>query len=248
MSSRAELKQKAKNLLDGKKGKAALMVLIYYIIPFLFTLIPLVGPIVNVICLPVLTYGLLKALIDLKNGEEVGAFDFFTKGFKDFGKVWGVSICTALKMWAPLLLGMVGCMMFGGGFMAMATALFSGYVESSSSTGLIIGCTMIMIATIWSIPITWKYMYSMNELAYDSSRNSMDIVNTSGSYLIGNRWKAFVLDLSFIGWFFLVGITLGLITFWLLPYMLVTKILFYEELSGRNEEPLAEPETIKTEE
>ena len=30
MSSRAELKQKAKDLLDGKKGKAALMVLILY--------------------------------------------------------------------------------------------------------------------------------------------------------------------------------------------------------------------------
>ena len=245
MSSRAELKQKAKNLLDGKKGKAALMVLIYYIMPFLFTLIPLVGPIISAICVPVLTYGLLKSMIDLKNGEEVGAFDFFTKGFKDFGKVWGVSICTALKMWAPLLLGIVGyIIMFFGGL----TAMSSSNMEFISSTGLMTGWAIIMIATIWSIPITWKYMYSMNELAYDSSRNSMDIVNTSGSYLIGNRWKAFVLDLSFIGWFFLVGITLGLITFWLLPYMLVTKILFYEELSGRNEEPLAEPETIKTEE
>lgn len=128
------------------------------------------------------------------------------------------------------------------------TAMSSSNMEFISSTGLMTGWVIVMIATIWSIPITWKYVYSMNELAYDSSRNSMDIVNTSGSYLIGNRWKAFVLDLSFIGWFFLVGITLGLITFWLLPYILVTKTLFYEELSGRNEDPLAEPETIKTEE
>ena len=60
MSSRAELKQKAKDLLDGKKGKAALMVFIYSIMPFLFTLIPLIGPIISVICVPVLTYGLLK--------------------------------------------------------------------------------------------------------------------------------------------------------------------------------------------
>ena len=245
MSSRAELKQKAKDLLDGKKGKAALMVFIYSIMPFLFTLIPLIGPVVNIICMPVLTYGLLKALIDLKNGEEVGAFDFFTKGFKDFGKVWGVSICTALKMWGPLLLGIVGyILMTIGVFSSMA----SSQIESSSSICLIIGWVAAMVSGIWAIPITWKYMYSMNELAYDSSRKSMDIVNTSGSYLIGNRWKAFVLDLSFIGWFFLVGITFGLITFWLLPYMLVTKILFYEELSGRNEEPLAEPGTIKTEE
>ena len=244
MSSRAELKQKAKDLLDGKKGKAALMVLIYYIMPFLFTLIPLIGFIISVICVPVLTYGLLKSMIDLKNGEEVGAFDFFTKGFKDFGKVWSVSICITLKKWAPLLLGIVGfIIMFLGGFTMSASNM-----EFIPSTGLMIGWVIVMIATIWSIPITWKYVYSMNELAYDSSRNSMDIVNTSGSYLIGNRWKAFVLDLSFIGWFFLVGITLGLIIFWLLPYILVTKILFYEELSGRNEDPLAEPETIKTEE
>ena len=87
MSSRAELKQKAKNLLDGKKGKGALMTFLYYLMPFLFAFIPFVGPVVNIICMPVLTYGLLKALIDLKNGEEVGAFDFFTKGFKDFGLI-----------------------------------------------------------------------------------------------------------------------------------------------------------------
>lgn len=128
------------------------------------------------------------------------------------------------------------------------SSMASSQIESSSSICLIIGWVAAMVSGIWAIPITWKYMYSMNELAYDSSRKSMDVVNTSGSYLIGNRWKAFVLDLSFIGWFFLVGITLGLITFWLLPYILVTKILFYEELSGRNEDPLAEPETIKTEE
>lgn len=73
MSSRAELKQKAKNLLDGKKGKGALMTFLYYLMPFLFAFIPFVGPVVNIICMPVLTYGLLKALIDLKNGEEVGA-------------------------------------------------------------------------------------------------------------------------------------------------------------------------------
>ena len=211
----------------------------------IITLIPLVGPIISAICAPVLTYGLLKALIDLKNGEEVGAFDFFTKGFKDFGKVWSVSICTALKMWGPLLLGIVGYILkIIGGLSSIA----SSQIESSSSIYLIIDWVAAMISCIWAIPITWKYMYSMNELAYDSSRKSMDIVNTSGSYLIGNRWKAFVLDLSFIGWAFLVCITFGLITFWLLPYMLVTKILFYEELSGRNEEPLAEPETIKTEE
>lgn len=251
MSSRAELKQKAKNLLDGRKGKAALMVLVYSIMPFLFTLIPLVGPIANAIIFPVLTYGLLKTFINLKNGEEIGVFDFFSNGFKDFGKAWGVSIRVVLKLWAPLLLGIVGyIVMLSFGFMAMTAAMSSGNIDFSSSTiGLIIGWVMVMIATIWSIPITWKYIYAVNELAYDSSRTAIDIVNTSGKYMVGNRWNAFVLDFSFIGWFFLIGITFGILGFWVIPYMLVTKILFYEEISGRTENTaVEEPETIKTEE
>lgn len=248
MSSRAELKRKAKDLLDGKKGKAALMVFIYSIMPFLFTLIPLVGPLANAIIFPVLTYGLLKTFINLKNGEEIGAFDFFSNGFKDFGKVWGVSIRVVLKLWAPVLLGIVGYIVMIVGGISIYSSGVTDFSEITSNIFFIIGMLMATGASIWSIPITWKYIYAVNELAYDSSRTAIDIVNTSGSYLIGNRWKAFVLDLSFVGWYLLVGITFGLILLWLMPYMLVTKILFYEELSGRNEDPLAEPETIKTEE
>ena len=107
MSTRAELKQKAKDLLDGKKGKAALIVLVYSLIIFLPIFIPIVGPLVDAILLPVLTYGLLKTFICLKNGEEVGVFDFFSKGCKDFGKVWGVSIRVVFKLLPPLLLVIV---------------------------------------------------------------------------------------------------------------------------------------------
>lgn len=248
MSSRAELKRKAKNSLDGRKGKAALMVLVYSIMPFLFTLIPLVGPIANAIIFPVLTYGLLKTFINLKNGEEIGAFDFFSNGFKDFGKVWGVSIRVVLKLWAPVLLGIIGYIVMFAGGISMYSSGVADFSEIASNMILIIGMLMVTGASIWSIPITWKYIYAVNELAYDSSRTAIDIVNTSGKYMVGNRWKAFVLDFSFVGWYLLVGITFGLILLWLMPYMLVTKILFYEELSGRNEEPLAEPGTIKTEE
>lgn len=249
MSSRAELKAKAKSLLDGKRGKAALIFLVYVLTPIVFAFIPFIGPIVNAVLTPALSYGLIKTLIDLRNGEEVGTFDFFTKGCKDFTKAWGVGLCTVLKMLAPLLLGIIGYfLMMIGGFMFVGSDMSVGIQGSSALLGML-GSVALIASSIWTIPLTWKYIYVANELAYDSSRSSMDIVNTSGKYMVGNRWNAFVLDLSFIGWSLLVTITFGILGFWVIPYMLVTRILFYEEISGRTENTaVEEPEVIKTEE
>ena len=47
----------------------------------------------------------------------------------------------------------------------------------------------------------------------------------------GNKWRAFVLDLSFILWDFLSSITLGLVgTFWVSPYKMLTNAALYDAL------------------
>lgn len=47
----------------------------------------------------------------------------------------------------------------------------------------------------------------------------------------GNKWKAFVLDLSFIGWWILSALTLGLLAvFYVSPYYSATSAALYEEL------------------
>ena len=47
----------------------------------------------------------------------------------------------------------------------------------------------------------------------------------------GNKWKAFVLDLSFIGWWILSALTLGLLAvFYVGPYYSATSAALYEEL------------------
>ena len=47
----------------------------------------------------------------------------------------------------------------------------------------------------------------------------------------GYKGDYFVFLLSFIGWFLLVPFTLGIILIWLLPYILVAQIIYYEKLS-----------------
>jgi uncharacterized membrane protein len=54
----------------------------------------------------------------------------------------------------------------------------------------------------------------------------------------GNKWKAFVLDLSFIGWWLLSALTLGLLAiFYVSPYYSATSAALYEELLYGNKLP-----------
>ncbi len=47
----------------------------------------------------------------------------------------------------------------------------------------------------------------------------------------GNKWKAFVLDLSFFGWYILNGVTLGILgIFYLKPYVCQTNAALYQTL------------------
>lgn len=56
---------------------------------------------------------------------------------------------------------------------------------------------------------------------------------TSRRLMQGNKWKAFVLDLSFIGWFILSAFTAGLLSiFYVMPYYYLTKAALYRELMG----------------
>jgi len=54
----------------------------------------------------------------------------------------------------------------------------------------------------------------------------------SKQMMTGNKWNAFVLDLSFIGWDILSGCTLGILgIFYVEPYRNLTYAALYEELS-----------------
>lgn len=50
----------------------------------------------------------------------------------------------------------------------------------------------------------------------------------------GNKWKAFVLDLSFLGWYILNGMTLGILgIFYLKPYVCQTNAALYQALKAQ---------------
>lgn len=60
---------------------------------------------------------------------------------------------------------------------------------------------------------------------------------TSKRLMHGNKWKAFVLDLSFIGWAIVSALTAGLLAlFYVIPYRYLTRAALYRELMGYDKE------------
>lgn len=92
--------------------------------------------------------------------------------------------------------------------------------------------------TLWSmlfvIPGIIKiYEYRMIPyiLADNPEMDKKEVFAMSKAMMKGNKWRAFVLDLSFILWDCLSGITLGLVgTFWVAPYKLLTNAALYDAL------------------
>ena len=56
----------------------------------------------------------------------------------------------------------------------------------------------------------------------------MEAITLSRSMMNGNKWKAFVFDLSYIGWYILTILTLGILgVFYVLPYKNCANAEFY---------------------
>ncbi len=79
-----------------------------------------------------------------------------------------------------------------------------------------------------------EYSYAMTEyvLADNPELSGNAAIEKSMEMMQGNKWRLFLLDLSFIGWMILSILTLGIAMFWVLPYMIQTHAAFYETLKA----------------
>ena len=68
---------------------------------------------------------------------------------------------------------------------------------------------------------------------YDNpSMSGKEAVEKSAELMKGNVGALLCLDLSFIGWAILAIATLGIGFLWLIPYIQVSEINFYKNLTG----------------
>ncbi len=116
--------------------------------------------------------------------------------------------------------------------------MFDGF-KVSLSRNILLSLLVTLFTTLWSllfiIPgIVKYYSYSMayfianDHPEYDWNtciKESMRLTN-------GHKMDLFVLDLSFIGWYFVGALCLGIGTLWVAPYHFASKQNYYEAILG----------------
>ena len=80
------------------------------------------------------------------------------------------------------------------------------------------------------------YSYSMGVyiLADNPSMDANSARKKSMEIMHGNKWRLFCLDISFIGWYLLCILTLGILTLWVSPYHEAARAEFYQHLVSGN--------------
>lgn len=219
----AELRAQARQSLLGKWGKGAILtfvfMLVYFCISYILEkLIPTIGPLAFSIIAPAFNFGFLVSLIKLSRDEEVTYFEFFQAGFSPFGKIWGIILHTILKMLLPFFIFIVGAITFSIG------------IVMSNSGIILIGTILYIIGCIYTVMKGFLYNLTSYILYDEPTLSAKEIVNKSENLMMGNRWRFFCLSFSFIGWCMLGVITLGIGYIWLIPYIQIAFVKFYEEL------------------
>lgn len=113
--------------------------------------------------------------------------------------------------------------------------LFEGYKDFARIfLTLLLKTVYVMLWTLLLIVpgIIKNYSYAMTEyvLADRKDLSYNQAIEESMRLMQGNKWRLFVLDLSFIGWALLCLLTLGIGFLFLTPYMYVARAHFYADL------------------
>jgi len=100
---------------------------------------------------------------------------------------------------------------------------------------------MIIFTVLWTllliIPgIIAAISYSMTFfiMADDDSIDAMAAIDKSKAMMNGYKMKYFRMNLRFLGWSLLCFLTLGIGFLWLIPYMYVSYVKFYDDIKNNN--------------
>ncbi len=122
--------------------------------------------------------------------------------------------------------------------------IFFAFKNGYGHVGTVMLCRTIFTA-LWSMLLIvpgiiklYEYMMVPYILAEDPATSRKDAFAKSKSMMSGNKWNAFVLDLSFLGWIILGSITFGMVNlFFVHPYMYLTHAELYHSLKNNERLP-----------
>lgn len=118
--------------------------------------------------------------------------------------------------------------------------LFKVSFDATYGKKLVVTILRTVFITLWCflfiIPgIVYNYSsyFSFQIMCENPNLKPMEALKLSKKMVKGNRGELFALDLSFIGWWILCGISFGIASIYAIPYYLTTQALYYENFKIR---------------
>lgn len=223
--TRAQLKQDAKNTLKGNWGKGILLYLITMLYAYGTSVYSAGININNALNNPTnlgthfSTYGIVSTIIGLLFGvisttADYRALDWIRNPQLQFQPV----ISNFARFKNPDWYKMIGMFII----VYVLTALWS--------------LLLVIPGIIKSFSYSQTYFIykDLSDKGQAGGYALVDFVTKSRQLMDGHKADLFVLYLSFIGWFILGGITLGIGFIWIIPYMRLTLANFYRDLVEKN--------------
>lgn len=172
-----------------------------------------------------------------------------------FTKKWQKTIWLSIWMTFLFLVGWALLISLGRLGIGLSSITMTLYALSSISIP-----TFLVVAFIISfiVFIVFGIIYLMKQYKYifipfvgldNPSTKGFKLVAKSRELMKGHRWELFVMHLSFFWWFLLIGVTLGLASFYVMPYIYLTLAGYYDTINDmqkkKEAEIIAEPAPIK---
>lgn len=160
--------------------------------------------------------GYLSYVMRLSRGEDAG-FWCLLEGFAQTGRVLLVSVVQFFRLLPWTLLA---ALLLTAGVLAQ---------EHLGPGGVFL---MILCEILYFLFLLWLYLrYQLVWfLALDYPEQGANwVISRSIQAMKGRKWACVKLELSFLGWQLLAGMTMGILGLWVSPYLGVTMSRFYEE-------------------
>lgn len=148
--------------------------------------------------------------------DEMPSYGNLFDGFLKVGRVLWMNILRELfvLLWAlPLLI--------------LAVVFLIWAVVAKSELMVILSTVAHLGAAVVVMVKSYSYRMAPYFMLDDPSCTARESITRSKLVMAGHKGELFMLDLSFLGWMILAGLTMGLLMIWLQPYMAVTEANFY---------------------
>ena len=163
------------------------------------------------------------------------------------GVVPGVGLAVSVVVTPALSLSLVRVYLalVNAGKKPEAKDAFTGFDDfwTAFKTTFLVGLYTFLWSLLFVIPgiiKAFSYSQAMYIVAENKGIGAREAISQSKAMMDGHKAELFVLGLSFIGWFLLVGITFGIAAIWVVPYMQTTLVNFYNNLKPAEVEGVVE--------